>query len=202
MNKEYKYRLSYGTWYWTVVHIVVFIVTGIVLTLIFEGGYVLAWFLSLMLAIIGLMTLSIPRKIAITEDGIEICCISDYTEIPYEDIASVRTVPAKEMKLFLPIFASSGFFGYYGHFLDLRRLDRVKIYASEWRNFVEITDIYEERLYVSCTEADKLVAQLTPPGGNRPEEEDDDPNDESDPDAEGTGADETAPAREPGLQEN
>ena len=28
---------------------------------------------------------------------------------------------------------------------DLRRFDRVKLYASEWKNFVEITDIYEDR---------------------------------------------------------
>ena len=62
--------------------------------------------------------------------------------------------------------------------------------------------LYDEGLEKGRAEADKLVAQLTPPGGNRPEEEDDDPNDESDPDAEGTGADEIAPAREPGLQEN
>jgi len=47
----------------------------------------------------------------------------------------------------------------------------VRLYASEWRNFVEITDIYEDRLYVSCADADRLVAELTPPGGNRPDED-------------------------------
>ena len=52
--------------------------------------------------------------------------------------------------------------------------DRVRLYASEWKNFVEITDIYEERLYVSCADADRLVAELTPPGGNRPDEEEED----------------------------
>ena len=69
------------------------------------------------------------------------------------------------------VFGGCGFFGYYGHFIDLRRLDRVRLYASEWRNFVEITDIYEDRLYVSCADADRLVAELTPPGGNRPDED-------------------------------
>ena len=51
------------------------------------------------------------------------------------------------------------------------RFDRVKLYASEWKNFVEITDIYEERVYVSCSDADRLVAELMPPGGNRIDEE-------------------------------
>lgn len=173
MSKEYKYVLSYGTWYWTVVHIVVFIVTGIVLTLIFEGGYVLAWFLSLMLAIIGLMTLSIPRKIVITDEGVEICCISDYTEIPYEDIASVRKVQAREMRPFLPIFASAGFFGYYGYFLNLRKMDLVKIYASKWRNFIEITDIYEDKYYVSCDDGDGFVEMVAERIKPQPDEEND-----------------------------
>lgn len=62
------------------------------------------------------------------------------------------------------LFGGCGFFGYYGHYLDLKDFDRVRIYASEWRNFVEITDIYEERLYVSCADADRLVAQLAPHG--------------------------------------
>ncbi len=75
------------------------------------------------------------------------------------------------MKWFLPIFGGCGFFGYYGHFLDLRRFERVRLYASEWKNFVEITDIYEERLYVSCSDADCLIAELMPPGGNRLTEE-------------------------------
>ena len=55
----------------------------------------------------------------------------------------------------------------------------MKLYASEWRNFVEITDIYEERLFVSCAEADRLVEELTPPTGNRPED-DDEENEEDD----------------------
>ena len=86
-------------------------------------------------------------------------------------VALVALMSLSIMKWFLPIFGGCGFFGYYGHFIDLRRLDRVRLYASEWRNFVEITDIYEDRLYVSCADADRLVAELTPPGGNRPDED-------------------------------
>lgn len=44
---------------------------------------------------------------------------------------------------------------------------------------MEITDIYEDRLFVSCTEADRLVAELTPPGGNRPDEEEEDDEEEA-----------------------
>ena len=103
---------------------------------------------------------------------VEVRCLLDITEIRRDEIASVRRVDPRRMKWFFPVFGGCGFFGYYGHFLDLRRFERVKLYASEWKNFVEITDIYEDRLYVSCSDADRLVEELMPPGGNRPAEDD------------------------------
>ena len=103
---------------------------------------------------------------------VEVRCLLDITEIRRDEIASVRRVDPRRMKWFFPVFGGCGFFGYYGHFLDLRRFERVKLYASEWKNFVEITDIYEDRLYVSCSDAGRLVEELMPPGGNRPAEDD------------------------------
>ena len=64
------------------------------------------------------------------------------------------------MRYVIPLFGGCGFFGYYGHFLDLKHFERIRIYASEWRNLVEITDIYEERLWVSCSEPEKLIELL------------------------------------------
>ena len=55
------------------------------------------------------------------------------------------------------VFGSSGFFGYYGKYFDIKELDIVNVYASEWDNFVEITDIYDTRTYISCREADNLI---------------------------------------------
>ena len=154
MQSTYKYRFDHSTIYWTLIYIIVFVLLGGLLYHLYEGGYLSAWFTSFIVALVALMSLSIPRKIVVSDE-----------------IASVRRVDPKRMKWFLPIFGGCGFFGYYGHFIDLRRLDRVRLYASEWRNFVEITDIYEDRLYVSCADADRLVAELTPPGGNRPDED-------------------------------
>ena len=51
-------------------------------------------------------------------------------------------------------------FGYYGYYFDLKTFEKVVVYASEWKNLVEIVDIYEQRYYVSCTQADELVALL------------------------------------------
>lgn len=161
METIYKYRFGRRTLYWTAIHLGVFVLLGGTLYHLYEGGYLSAWFTSFIVALIALMALSIPRRIVVTDDRIEIRCLLDITEIQRDEIASVRRVEPREMKWMVPLFGGWGFFGYYGHYLDLATFDRVRIYASEWRNFVEITDIYEERLYVSCTEADKLIAQLS-----------------------------------------
>ena len=171
IQSTYKYRFDRRTIYWSLFHLGVFVLLGVLLYVLYEGGYLSAWFTSFVGALIALMALSIPRKIVVTEQTLQVRCLLDITEIRRDEIASVRRVDARQMKGVIPIFGGYGFFGYYGHFIDLRRLDRVRIYASKWSDFVEITDIYEDRLYVSCDEADRLVAELTPPGGNRPDEE-------------------------------
>ncbi len=62
------------------------------------------------------------------------------------------------MSRMFPVFGAAGFFGYYGKYFDFKEFETVTIYASEWRNFVEIIDIYDSRTYVSCREAEHLTA--------------------------------------------
>ena len=158
MNILYKYRTDYATRYRTFAHFVLFAAVAGALCLYYDGGYVLAWFVSIIVAIIALMMLSIPRRLTLSEEGVEIGCVYDHTHIPYEDIASIKAVSTKEMNLFIPIFASAGFFGYFGCYLNLRKLDIVKIYASKWNNFIEITDIYEEKFYISCDNGEEFIS--------------------------------------------
>lgn len=160
MQSTYKYRFDHSTIYWTLIYIIVFVLLGGLLYHLYEGGYLSAWFTSFIVALIALMGLSIPRRIVLSPEKVSIRCLLDITEIRTADIASVRRVEKSEMRGLLPLFGACGFFGYYGHFLDLRRFERIRIYASEWRNFVEIADVYEERYYVSCREADEFVEQL------------------------------------------
>ena len=162
MPSIYKYRFDRRTLYWTLAHIVVFVVLGGGLYYLYEGGYLSAWFTSFIVALAALMALSIPRKIVVTDRAVEIRCLLDITEIRRDEIKSVRRVDTSELKWTVPLFGGCGFFGYYGHFFDLRSFEHVRLYASEWNRFVEIVDIYEERLYVSCQEAERLVQELTP----------------------------------------
>ena len=160
MNKVYKYRLGRNIIWISALYIIAFVGLAVALALVYEGGYISAWFISLIVAILALMLLSTPRKITLAEDGVEIHCVSDYTFIEYGDIASVRKVENKSMSLCLPLFGAIGFFGHYGRFLNLGSMEIVHIYASRWGKFVEITDIDNEKYYISCEDADDFIRQI------------------------------------------
>ena len=147
MKKIYKYSFSRHTLSLTTIYLTIFLALGIGLYFLYEGGYLSAWFFSFIVALVALMSLSIPRRILVDDEGLHILCLLDITELHPEEIASVRQVEKQELR------------GYV-HYFDLKNLERVKIYASEWRNFVEITDIYENRIYVSCTQGEELVNDL------------------------------------------
>ncbi len=156
----FRYRIDRRTWYWTLLHVVVYLGLGTALYLLYEGGYFSAWFVSSIGALLLLMALSIPRRLLIDEEYLEVRCLLDATEIRRDEIASVRRLEAEELRGVIPILGGCGFFGYYGHFFDLKHFERVRIYASEWRNMVEITTIYDDRLFISCAEPETVIGLL------------------------------------------
>ena len=88
MEKTYKYRFSRRAIYWTLVYLVVFVLLGWLLYHLYEGGYLSAWFTSFIVALIALMSLSIPRRIVVTDEKVEVRCLLDITEIRRDEIAS------------------------------------------------------------------------------------------------------------------
>lgn len=160
MKRSFEYKTDRITIIRTALLCVVSVVIAVALFFLYRGGYLSAWFSSVIIAIVALMTLSIPRRIVVLDHTIEIQCISDITEINLREIASVRRADRRRMRWIVPLFGGIGFFGYYGKYFDLKEFDTVNMYASEWNNFVEITDIYDSRTYVSCREADDLIAAI------------------------------------------
>ena len=160
MKRSFEYKTDRITIIRTALLCVVSVVIAVALFFLYRGGYLSAWFSSVIIAIFALMTLSIPRRIVVLDHTIEIQCISDITEINLREIASVRRADRRRMRWIVPLFGGIGFFGYYGKYFDLKEFDTVNMYASEWNNFVEITDIYDSRTYVSCREADDLIAAI------------------------------------------
>lgn len=170
-EKIYKYPVSRRVWGYSLLYVVGLSLLAVALYFLYEGGYLSAWFSSCILALLLLMALSIPRKIRLNEERLRIDCLMDLTEIPLEEILSVRRLDNREMRGVLPLLGGFGFFGYYGYYLDVVQVEVVRLYASEWRNFVEITDIYENRLIVSCPQAEELVEELQKRMAARSEEE-------------------------------
>jgi hypothetical protein len=160
MNKVYKYHLGRGVLWSSALYIALFIGLAVALALIYQGGYISAWFISLILAVLALMVLSIPRRVVVDEEGIEIQCIAEDSTLAYEDIATIRKVEKRDMNACLPIFGALGFFGHYGRFLKLRTMEFVHIYASRWGKFVEITDIDGDKYYISCEEGDDIIKRV------------------------------------------
>ena len=69
MQSTYKYRFDHSTIYWTLIYIIVFVLLGGLLYHLYEGGYLSAWFTSFIVALVALMSLSIPRKIVVSDDA-------------------------------------------------------------------------------------------------------------------------------------
>ncbi len=87
MQSTYKYRFDRNTLYWTLVYWIVFALLGGGLFYLYEGGYLSAWFTSFIVALIALMALSIPRKIVVTDQSVQVRCLLDITEINRSEIA-------------------------------------------------------------------------------------------------------------------
>lgn len=126
-----------------------------------EGGYVTAWAVSLIIAAFLLYLMSIPRKIVVGTTAFEIRCVVELTHIKYTDLQSVRRLDKSEISNKFVLLGSYGFFGYFGYYLDTRSWGLVKLYCKQWDNFVEITDVYENKYIVSSQDPEFLVNVIT-----------------------------------------
>ncbi len=157
---SYKFNYNLKVILWSIINLVVIVVAGCVIYLRYDGSVFFAWFASFVFAMILLLILSIPRRVVLTDETLLIHCVLDVTRIEYNRITSVRCIPARKLRWVLPIFAGCGFFGYYGIYFDIRHFNLFKIYASEWRNLVEIIDTDEQFYYISCRNGEELVADI------------------------------------------
>ena len=137
------------------------VLAGVLLWWLSPGRYLPVWFVSIAMALIALALLSVPRSIRIASDAIEIRCTVEITHIPYHHIRSVRRIDSASLHPLIPVFASPGFFGWFGYWLDTRSWDLIKIYISSWQGLVMIEDIYEQRYVVNADEPDRLCEAIS-----------------------------------------
>ena len=160
MTRSFRYNTDRKTIVKSILFLLLIVAGAVLLYVLYTGGAFSAWFLSAVGAVLALMVLSIPQRVVLLDDTLEIQCISDITEINIREIASVRKVEKRDMNACLPIFGAVGFFGHYGRYLNLRTMEFVHIYASRWGKFVEITDIDGNKYYISCEERDDIIKRV------------------------------------------
>lgn len=160
MRSSFRYHFDRRTIIVSILALVLCAGGAVLLYMLYMGGFFSAWFVSFVMAIFALMILSIPRRIILLDNKLEIQCVFDITEIDLREISRIRKVSNRRLRWTMLLFGSSGFCGYYGKFFDLKEFEVITIYSSEWNNFVEITDIYDSRIYVSCRDADELIAAV------------------------------------------
>ena len=160
MKQEFTYRLDRRTGRLTAALSVLIVLAVVFFVTYSRSGYFPIWFTFFALTILLLYILSIPRKIRVTDEAVEILCVVELTRIALEDIVRVRKMEKGEMKFSCPLLASYGFFGYYGWYYNLSEFSLFKVYVGRWKNFVRIDDIYETTYVVSCDDPDALVAAV------------------------------------------
>jgi hypothetical protein len=157
---KFKYRLDKRAKIITFSSLGAIALTTVLLWVFSLGGYLPAWFTSIATAILGLVVLSIPRSIRVTDEAVEIRCLVEITHITYNHLKSARRIDRAELRPLIPLFASPGFFGWFGYWLDVRGWDFIKVYTTSWRGLVIIEDIYEQRYLVNCDDPDRLVGAI------------------------------------------
>lgn len=172
VKRSFKFHADRRTMWLTALTLTLFVVCAILLFVLYKGGFFSAWFISFVMAVTALIVLSIPRRVVLIDHKLEIQCVFDITEIDVREIIRIRKVGKRRLKRSILIFGSAGFFGYFGKFFDIRSFETITIYASEWNNFVEIIDIYDSRTYISCRDADELIACVQQAKLEAPDEED------------------------------
>ena len=114
VKRSFDYKFDRRTILLTVLILLLCTAGAVLLYTLYTGGFFSAWFTSLVLAVTTLMVLSIPRRIVLEENALEIRCVSDITVINLDEIASIREVSRQDMQWVVPLFGAVGFFGYYG----------------------------------------------------------------------------------------
>ncbi len=159
-RRVYKFNFSRQVILLGLLQILIAAGVGYVIYTHYEGDYISVWYTSVILALMLLLVLSIPQRVIITPSKVSISCVLELKEINIDDIVTIKRVNPRTLKWCIPLFAGFNFFGYYGLYFDLVRAERVRLYATEWRNLIEIVDIYDDRYYISCRDGEALVRDV------------------------------------------
>lgn len=159
MESIFKYKYNRTTIILSIITLLLMLFAAFIYYRITNNTYICVWILGVIVAINSLIILSIPRKLRLTPQALEIRCAIEMTQIYTEDIVSINKIDKSEIGRVMPIAASCGLWGHFGYYLDLRNWNTLKIYVTSWQNLVVIQDIYEDLYVVNCYDADEFIEQ-------------------------------------------
>lgn len=121
--------------------------------------YIAAWTTATTVVLIALFLLSVPRRIILTDEELELRCLVESTYIPLRSIVDVEVLGADGFKGKIPLLGAYGFCGYYGHYLDVRRWRFYRVYATRRGGCVAIHTT-KRRYLVSCRTPEMLRVMI------------------------------------------
>ncbi len=161
MKKQFGFgRFEKTVWYISVSLSVTLAAVSAALFLTSGGkDFVAAWFTAIAAATVVLMLLSVPQRIIVGNDTVEIRCLVESTYLQLDEIIDAE-VPEKGFgKRLLPLGGAFGFWGYYGWYIDRKERRMYMVYASQRSSLVAI-HTSRRRYIVSCDKAEELVRAI------------------------------------------
>lgn len=157
-----RFRMKYSKFVIFMSIVFLLLALAVILYFVFYSGgsYLPAWIFTLLVALVLLSMLSIPRFVILSDISVEVHSIMDLTVVRFDDITSIKILSKKEMRYSFPLGGISCFFGYYGHYLDLRKMRIFQLYTRKWGNFVEIIYLKNKRLIVGVEDVETFMELL------------------------------------------
>lgn len=121
--------------------------------------YLAAWVSMTSATIIALCLLSVPRRIIIGDEELELRCLVETTYIPLSSIADVEVVEENGLRNKIPLLGIYGFWGYYGHYIDLSTGRLHRVYTTKRKGCVAI-HTSKRRYLVSCNAPEMLRVMI------------------------------------------
>lgn len=157
MKCLFRYKLDKRVMRRSIILFLVVILSIFLFNYFVGNTYLSAWILGVVMAVVGFVVMSIPRFIKVSRSRFEVQCLLELTIINVEDIVSASRLEKESLKSIIPLFASCGFCGYFGYYIDLRNWNIFRVYASSWENLVVIEDIYEDLYIVNVERPDDFI---------------------------------------------
>lgn len=160
-----KVKFRYGSfdkcaWWLSMVTIVIF--GGVCAWLFLTAGgayYLAAWVTTTGVVLLALCMLSVPWRILLSEEELELRSLVDVTYIPLRTIVDVEVVGEGCFESKVPLVGVYGLWGYYGRYLDLKRWRFYRVYATRRRGCVVIHTT-RRRYVVSCRTPEMLRTMI------------------------------------------